>query len=49
MFLPLDVFEAFVNMVHEHELHDHPGIKAIMEIGGMVTDAFCDVKLDGSY
>ena len=45
----LDIFEAFSYLVYLRGLHDHPGIKAILMIGGMVADAACDEKLDGSY
>ena len=32
-----------------HGLQDHPGIKAIMVIGGLVAEVACDEKLDGLY
>ena len=34
-------------MVDKHGLRDHPGIKAIIMIGGLIADAACDEKLDG--
>lgn len=48
-FFSLDVFEAFSHLVELHDLQDHPGIKAIMLIGGLIADAACDEKLDGLY
>lgn len=45
----LDAFEAFSYMTALHGLQDHPGIKAIMVIGGLVAEAACDEKLDGLY
>ncbi|KAL9969163.1 hypothetical protein ACROYT_G021340 [Oculina patagonica] len=42
-----DIFAVFSLIVHSKELHNHPGVKAIMTIGQMVVDAACDVKLDG--
>ena len=48
-FLSLDVFEAFTYVVDKHNLRDHPGIKAIIMVGGMIADAACDEKLDGLY
>jgi len=45
----LDVFEAFTYVVEKHDLRDHPGIKAIIMIGGLIADAACDEKLDGLY
>lgn len=42
------MFEAFSQLADLHDLRDHPGIKAIMMIGGMIVDAACDEKLDGS-
>ena len=32
-----------------HGLQDHPGIKVIMAIGGLVAECACDEKLDGLY
>lgn len=48
-FFSLDVFEAFTYVVEKHDLRDHPGIKAIIMIGGLIADAACDEKLDGLY
>ncbi|KAJ7388440.1 hypothetical protein OS493_037602 [Desmophyllum pertusum] len=42
-----DVFEEFSNLVNKHRLHDHPGIKVAVTLGGMLADAYCDVELDG--
>lgn len=42
-----DVFEAFVGMAHAHGLADHVGVKAVMEIGGILADTYCDTKMDG--
>jgi len=36
-------------VVEKHDLRDHPGIKAIIMIGGLIADAACDEKLDGLY
>ena len=46
---PIDVFEAFVRKANEHGIQDHPGVKAIVAVGGLVAEVGCDVKLDGSY
>ena len=43
----LDVFEAFSYVVEKHDLKDHPGIKAVMMIGGLIAKAACDETLDG--
>ena len=48
-FLNLDVFEAFVHMAFEHDLLEHPGVKAVMEIGGMLAETYCDTNMDGEY
>lgn len=48
-FFSIDVFEAFTYVVDKHGLRDHPGIKAIIMIGGLIADAACDEKLDGLY
>lgn len=42
-----DVFEAFVHMAFEHDLLEHPGVKAVMEIGGMLAETYCDTNMDG--
>jgi len=44
-----DAFEAFSYMTALYGLQDHPGIKAIMVIGGLVAEAACDEKLDGLF
>ena len=46
---PIDVFEAFVRKANEHGIQDHPGVKAIVAVGGLVAEVGCDVKLDGNY
>ncbi|CAH3121317.1 unnamed protein product, partial [Pocillopora meandrina] len=42
-----DVFQAFVHIVHLKGLHNHPGARAIMAVGGLVADVACETKLDG--
>lgn len=42
-----DVFEAFVHMAFELDLLEHPGVKAVMEIGGMLAETYCDTNMDG--
>lgn len=46
---PLDAFEAFSYVTTLHGLQEHPGVKAIILIGGLVAEAACDEKLDGLY
>ena len=36
-------------MAHAHGLADHVGVKAVMEIGGILADTYCDTKMDGEY
>lgn len=48
-FFSLDVFEAFSYVVDKHDLKDHPGIKSIMMIGGLIAKAACDETFDGLY
>lgn len=43
------MFEAFVSKAYEHGIQDHPGVKAIVAVGGLVAEVGCDVKLDGNY
>ena len=43
------MFEVFSRIVHAKELHNHPGVKAIMTVGQLVADAACDVELDGRF
>lgn len=37
----------FALVAHRFELHNQPVVQAIMEIGQMVADAACEVKMDG--
>ena len=43
----IDVFEAFVRKVHEHGIQNHPAIKIIMTVGGLVAEVACQTKMDG--
>ena len=45
----LDVFEAFVRAVDKLGLRDHPGAKVVITVGGLLTDAACELKLDGMW
>lgn len=45
----LDAFEAFSYVTTLHGLQEHPGVKAIILIGGLVAEAACDEKLDGLF
>ena len=45
----IDVFEAFVRKAREHRIQHHPGVKAIIAVGGLVAEVACDVKLDGNH
>lgn len=37
----------FFKAMKEHEIKDHPGVKALVALGGLLGDAACDLKLDG--
>ena len=41
------MFEAFVRTLDKLGLKDHPGAKVVLTIGGLLTDAACELKLDG--
>ena len=39
--------EHFFKAMKEHDIKDHPAVKALVALGGLVGDAACDFKLDG--
>ena len=41
-----DIFEVFAHLTHYYDLHNHPGVQAIMTIGQMVADAACEGKMN---
>ena len=43
------MFQAFVHIVRIKGLHNHPGARAIMAVGGLVADVACETKLDGKH
>lgn len=43
------MFQAFVYIVRIKGLHNHPGARAIMAVGGLVADVACEIKLDGKH
>ena len=32
----------------EHDIKDHPAVKLLIALGGVLGDAACDLKLDGT-